>query len=80
MSQMMIQLIPVENIPIVKTEDELWENLLREVKKVGKDGDILVSAHTPWSRVRGPLYKLSEMVPSERAFEIAKKSWPSSLK
>lgn len=72
MSQLMIQLIPVENIPIVKTEDELWENLLREVKKVGKDGDILVSAHTPWSRVRGPIYKLSEMTPSERAKEIAK--------
>lgn len=37
------------------------------------DEDILVCAHTPWSRVNGPIYKIDKMEPSDEATELAKK-------
>ena len=36
-----------------------------------EDNDILVCAHTPFSRILGPLYKISDMIPSEKAERIA---------
>ncbi|MDH5402127.1 MAG: coenzyme F420-0:L-glutamate ligase [Candidatus Heimdallarchaeota archaeon] len=67
----MIQLIPVIPFPIVNTEDEIWSSLQNSLKDLLEDGDILVSAHTPWSRVKGYIYDISEVQPSARAIEIA---------
>jgi coenzyme F420-0:L-glutamate ligase/coenzyme F420-1:gamma-L-glutamate ligase len=67
----LIEIIPIKGIPLVRTEDELWQSLLVSTKELLQDGDILLSAHTPWSRVRGPIYKLDEIKPSEKAIEIA---------
>jgi coenzyme F420-0:L-glutamate ligase/coenzyme F420-1:gamma-L-glutamate ligase len=68
----MIEIIPVLGIPIVTTEDEMWESLETSLQFIIQDGDILVSAHTPWSRLRGPIFKLSDIKPSDRAIKIGK--------
>lgn len=67
----MISIFPVEGIPILKTEDDLWNSLKNGVQNIIQDEDIIVCAHTPFSRVSGPIYEISTVKPSERAIKIA---------
>ncbi len=67
----MISIIPVENIPVFKNETELWDSI-KSISNLLVDGDILVCAHTPFSRVMGPIYDLETIKPSSKAVSISK--------
>ncbi len=68
----MIQLIPVEGLPIVQPGDDLSTlltpplNLLRP-----RDGDILVVTSKIVSKAEGRFFNLRDVSPSERAYELA---------
>jgi len=66
-----ISIIPVLDFPLVQSEDEFWASLISSLRDEIQDGDILVLAHTPYSRVAGPIYKIEDIVPSAQALEIA---------
>lgn len=66
----MISVIPVKDVPILSTTDEFWQEIKR-LTSVVNDNDILVVAHTPWSRVNGPKYRLEEITPSDQAIILA---------
>lgn len=68
----MISIISVPNIPVVTSVKEFYQALEDELPKMLQTGDILVCAHTPWSRVSGPIYKIEDMIPSSKALELAK--------
>lgn len=68
----MIKIFEVENVPIFQKEEEIWTSFDNLVIPIIESGDIIVVAHTPFSRTRGPIFKLSEVVPSSRAIELAK--------
>ena len=69
-----INIFAIENFPVVHTEQELWQsidNKLKEANLVNKD--IIVIAHTIFSRILGPIYKYSEIKPSKKAIEIGER-------
>lgn len=68
----MISIIPIPDIPIILTEEELWEVIIAKSKDLIQKGDILVCAHTPFSRVMGYKREIISMKPSSHALEIAK--------
>ncbi len=67
----MISIIPVPNIPILNDEGTFWEIIISSLKDLIEDKDVLVFAHTPYSRVFGPKYTINNIIPSEKAKEIA---------
>jgi coenzyme F420-0:L-glutamate ligase/coenzyme F420-1:gamma-L-glutamate ligase len=67
----LISIIPVPKIPILSDEGTFWEKIITSLKDLIEDKDILVFAHTPYSRVFGPKYTINEIIPSEKAKEIA---------
>lgn len=67
----MLEIFPLPDIPIIRSKEQLWLVLLDKLKNFGKDGDILVVAHTPFSRVDGYQHKLSDITPSKKANELA---------
>lgn len=68
----MISIIPIPGIPIIQTEEELWEVIISKSRNLIQDGDILVCAHTPFSRVMGYKREIKSMIPSSKALQIAK--------
>lgn len=67
-----ISVIPVLDIPILESETQLWDELAVALSNIEiQDGDVLVMAHTPFSRVRGLQYRIADVVPSEQANELA---------
>ncbi len=68
----MIRIIPVEGIPIINSEGELWDSLYLSLPKVIQEKDVLVCAHTPFSRIRGPIYRIRDVMPSDKAKEISR--------
>ena len=70
-----IVIIPVLGFPIFESEQHLWDSMKREFGKTSLyANDILVVAHTPFSRILGPVYKLEDITPSSNAIEIANKT------
>ncbi len=69
--QTLISIISVPNIPVVTSVKEFYQALEDELPKIIQKGDILVCAHTPWSRVNGPIFKIDDMIPSSKAIELA---------
>lgn len=67
-----ITIFPVQDIPIIENEQHLWEIFQNKLKNVIKDGDILVCAHTPFSRVMGYTIDLTKIEPSNKAIEISR--------
>ncbi len=65
-----IEIIPLEGFPIVKNEDELWSSLKELLNGKIQNGDVLVCAHTPFSRVMGYSFTLDDFNPSEQAKTI----------
>ncbi len=65
----MISIIPIKGIPIIKTEEELWQVISDKFTQL-VDGDIIVCAHTPFSRVMGKLYTIEDIIPGEEAINI----------
>ncbi|RMG22459.1 MAG: coenzyme F420-0:L-glutamate ligase [Methanobacteriota archaeon] len=66
-----IEIIPLTGFPIVKNENQLWTSLKQVLSGQIKDGDVLVCAHTPFSRVMGYSFALEDFTPSEQAKTIA---------
>ncbi|MCX8153006.1 MAG: coenzyme F420-0:L-glutamate ligase [Candidatus Bathyarchaeota archaeon] len=69
-----LKIIAVENLPLITKGDNLAElicNAAREQNTPIQDGDILVITHVAVSKAEGDILNLDEIVPSERAREIA---------
>lgn len=72
-----INLIGLTTIPLVKKGDNLLELILDSIKKESidvQDGDIFVIAETLISKIEGNYIKLNDIVPSDEALELAKKT------
>jgi len=65
----MISIIPIDGIPIMETEDDYWQAIDKVAQQL-EPMDVLVVAHTPWSRINGPNYILTDIKPSPRAVEL----------
>lgn len=66
-----LRVLPVEGMPEVREGDRVGE-LIAERAQL-EDGDIVVISQKIVSKAEGRVRKLSEVVPSERAIELAKK-------
>lgn len=69
-----IQIIAVEDLPIIKTGDKIAELICTAAEKQGsplQDGDIIVITHCIVSRAEGNIVDLDTVVPSEFAKAIA---------
>ena len=65
-----VEVIPVENLPIVKEGDDLGELICKAAKKQGtpiQEGDVIVVTHVVVSRAEGNVINLDEVVPSQFA-------------
>lgn len=69
---MQIQAIPVVGLPIIHPGDHLAEMICNTVPF--EDGDILCVASSVYSKAHGYIRKLDEIIPSEDAVRIAKKT------
>ncbi len=66
-----IEIIPLKHAPIFTSEVELWQYLMASLKENARNGDILVCAHTPFSRVLGHCFSVDQFVPSGLANKLA---------
>lgn len=70
----MIQIIGLKDVPIIKEKDNVVAVILNAFGKMGlsiEDKDIFVIAHTIISRIEGRVKELKDIVPTEKALEIA---------
>jgi coenzyme F420-0:L-glutamate ligase/coenzyme F420-1:gamma-L-glutamate ligase len=73
-SMNIIQIIPVEGLPIVREGDNLAELICCSAEKQGtpvENSDVLVVTHAIVSRAEGNVVNLDEIVPSEFAKSVA---------
>ena len=73
----MIEIIPLENFPLVKKNDNIGKMILEYYKKNTleiKINDIIIIAQAIISKAEGATIKLDTIEPSEFAIEIAKQS------
>ena len=76
MKSKQIDLIPLEDFPMVQTGDKISDLILSTLRKSGRDliqGDIIVITHSIVSIAEGKLYRLEEVEVSEKAAVIAEK-------
>ena len=69
-----VQIIEIENLPIIKAGDNIAELVCNAAERQGtpiQNGDILVVTHVIVSRTEGKVVNLDEVVPSEFAKNIA---------
>ncbi|MCW4046216.1 MAG: coenzyme F420-0:L-glutamate ligase [Candidatus Bathyarchaeota archaeon] len=72
-----VKVIAVENLPLIKKGDNLAELIFKAVEKQNtplQEGDVIVVTHVAASKAEGNVVNLDEVVPSERAKEIAKQT------
>ena len=72
-----IEIIPVENLPLIAEGDSLGELIVEAAAKQGtplKQGDIVVVTHKIVSKTEGNIVNLDTLSPSEQAREIAQKT------
>jgi coenzyme F420-0:L-glutamate ligase/coenzyme F420-1:gamma-L-glutamate ligase len=72
--------IAFENFPLIKPGDNIAKIIVETAEKNGlriEDGDIIVIAQKIFSKAEGRIVNLKEIVPSERAKEIARKTGKS---
>jgi coenzyme F420-0:L-glutamate ligase/coenzyme F420-1:gamma-L-glutamate ligase len=65
-----VEVIPVENLPIIKEGDDLGELIHVATEKQStpiQEGDVIVVTHVVVSRAEGNVINLDEVVPSESA-------------
>lgn len=70
-----IQVLPVEGLPIIKNGDNLAQLISAAARKQGtpiRDGDVIVVTHVVVSKAEGIVYNLDDVVPSEFAKTLAK--------
>ena len=71
-----VQVIAVENLPLIKKGDNLGQLIVEATKKQNtpiQEKDVIVVTHVAVSKAEGNVINLDEITPSERAKEIAKK-------
>lgn len=71
-----VKVIAVENLPLIKKGDNLGKLIVEAAKSQGtpiQENDILVVTHVAVSKAEDNVVNLDEIVPSERALELAKK-------
>ena len=74
---MTIELIGLENIPIVDDTSDISQIIKDAIDKQGctiKHGDIILIAETLISKSEGNFIRIDELVPSDEAIELAEKS------
>jgi len=72
-----IEIIPVQNLPLIGEGDRLGELIVEATAKQGtpiKQGDIVVVTHKIVSKSEGNIVNLDTLSPSEQAREIAQKT------
>jgi len=72
-----IQVIAVENLPLIKKGDNLGQLIVEGTKKQNtpiQEKDVIVVTHVAVSKAEGNVINLDEVPPSERAKEIAQKT------
>jgi len=72
-----VQVIAVENLPLIKEGDDLAElicNAAEKQKKPLQEKDVIVITHVAVSKAEGNVVNLDEVSPSERAKEIARET------
>ncbi len=72
-----IQIIAVENLPLITEGADLGELICKAAEKQNKpiqEKDIIVITHVAVSKAQGKVVNLDEVVPSERAKEIARET------
>lgn len=72
-----INLIGLTSIPLVKKGDDLIELIINALKKESievQNGDIFVIAETLISKIEGNYIKLKDIIPSDKAIKLAKKT------
>jgi len=71
-----IQVIAVENLPLIKKGDNLGQLIVETAKKQNtpiQEKDVIVVTHVAVSKAEGNIINLDQVTPSERAKEIAQK-------
>ena len=74
---MTIELFGLENIPIVDSSSDISEIIKDAIDKQGcsiEHGDIILIAETLISKSEGTFINVDELVPSEKAIDLAEKS------
>lgn len=74
---MAIELIGLENIPIVDNSSDISQIIKDAIEKQGcllKHGDIILIAETLISKAEDNFIQLDELIPSDEALELAQKS------
>ncbi|HLN45202.1 MAG: coenzyme F420-0:L-glutamate ligase [Chloroflexota bacterium] len=72
-----IEVIPIENLPLIREGDELGKLIVKTAEKQGTpllEKDIVVVTHKIVSKTEGQTINLSTVVPSEKAKELAQKT------
>ncbi|MEM2999415.1 MAG: coenzyme F420-0:L-glutamate ligase [Candidatus Bathyarchaeia archaeon] len=72
-----VKIIAVKNLPLITKGDNIAElicNAAKEQNTPIQDGDVIVITHVAVSKAEGNIVNLDEVVPSERAKEIAQKT------
>ena len=72
-----VEIIAVENLPLITKGDNLAELICNAAKKQNtpiQEKDVVVITHVAVSKAEGNVVNLDEVVPSERAKEIARKT------
>lgn len=73
----MLTLTPLQNIPLIRQDDNLADILLKSLQETGielQNDDILVIAQKIVSKAEGRIRNIADVVPSARALELAEKS------
>jgi coenzyme F420-0:L-glutamate ligase/coenzyme F420-1:gamma-L-glutamate ligase len=69
-----VEIIAVENLPLIKRGDDLAELIWKAAEKQNtpiQEKDVIVITHVAVSKAEGNVVNLDEVLPSERAKEIA---------
>lgn len=72
-----IQVIAVENLPLIENGDNLGQLIVEAAKKQGspiQEKDVIVVTHVAVSKAEGNIINLDKVVPSEKAKDIAQKT------
>jgi len=72
-----VEIIAVENLPLIKEGDKLAELICDAVRKQNRpiqEKDVIVVTHVAVSKAEGNVVNLDEVAPSERAKDVAQKT------
>jgi coenzyme F420-0:L-glutamate ligase/coenzyme F420-1:gamma-L-glutamate ligase len=71
-----VRIVAVEKLPLFQKGDNIGQFIVEAAEKQGtpiQEGDVVVVTHVAVSKAEGSIVNLDEVVPSERAVEIAAK-------